>query len=104
MPVVEMGGKLTLGRIDDRKVELLEHLAASDKVVVHFLEDTEADVSFLQMICAAHKAAVLGGKTLTIEGHVPPAVDETVEAAGFSRHSDCPPELKGGCVWQAGRS
>ncbi len=78
---------------------LVESLSKADKAVLDLSKATDADLSFLQLLCAAHKSAVRRGKTLTIADTVPEDIRQRVREAGMTGNKSCGSDLSKSCLW-----
>lgn len=78
------------------RVRLLEALEGADRVGLDLTGVEEADLTALQLLCAAHRLAASRGKELCLQGSSL-ALGRVAEAAGFARHQGCRP----GCLWIA---
>ncbi len=78
---------------------LAESLSQADKATLDLSKATDADLSFLQLLCAAHKSAVRRGKTLTITGTVPEDIRQRVKEAGMTGNTSCGSDLSKSCLW-----
>lgn len=94
--VVAVGGRLTASQAGRLRAALLEAFDGSLQVEVALQDVTEADLSFLQLLCAAQRTAAARavGFTLSgLEGAEP--VRRLIAAAGAKSGIGCPE----GCVW-----
>jgi anti-anti-sigma regulatory factor len=78
---------------------LVESLSQADRAALDLSKATDADLSFLQLLCAAHKSAVRRGKTLTITGAVPEDIRQKAREAGMTGNRSCGSDLSGSCLW-----
>ncbi len=91
----------------ERAAELLDvlrkALAASDSVSVTFEDGGAADLTGLQLLCAAHRSAVAQGKQFCFSGARPDFLSEAADRAGFIRKRKCQmnPE-RDDCLWLGG--
>lgn len=92
--VLQWSGELTLARMGELKLALLEALGRASKVELDVRGATDADAPFLQLVCAAHREALSEGKTLELAGDSP-VLARCAESAGFLRREGCVP----GCLW-----
>jgi anti-anti-sigma regulatory factor len=83
---------------------LLAALAASARVAIDAAGVSGIDLTCLQVLCAAHRTAMEGGKDIRIEGCCAPEFAESVRAAGFPMHAGCRHNTTGSCLWQGGES
>jgi anti-anti-sigma regulatory factor len=88
--VLTLSGELTLPFALRLREVLSEAVSQADRVVtVKFKQVTDADLSLLQMLCSAHRAAVSRNIQLEIEGKTPEVLTGLIKAAGFQRHQSC---------------
>jgi len=99
--VLVMGGSLTIGNAGEIRRRLLDAFERSDRVVVSIAEDTQMDISFLQVLCAAHHAAVKTNKTFELV-RTPKIFSCAVEDAGYPRLRSCIHDRDGTCLWATG--
>jgi anti-anti-sigma regulatory factor len=66
---------------------LLEALAASQPVGIAFDPGTELDISALQLLCAAGKAARRQGVELAVMGGLPEAIERVIRESGLNPFS-----------------
>lgn len=92
--VVTLGGRLTLPRAAEIRAALLEALAAGGTVAIRFDAVDEADLTLLQIFCAAHREAAAAGRGLALAGTVPEAVAALAARSGAVRCDGGPP----GCI------
>lgn len=84
--------------------ELLAVLAGAQNsvtdLVVNLADVTEADVSCLQLLCAAHRSALRIQKSMAL-GKVSPEFRRAVEDSGYIRHMGCSRGTGQNCLWPA---
>ena len=104
--VLTFTGELTIRRAEELRTVLTGALAGAETVSLDFVGVTAADLSFLELLCAAHRSAMRLNKRLTFVSALPESIGQTVAKAGFarrtccfSRHSDCNPNCEKGCLW-----
>lgn len=78
---------------------LAESLSQAEKAWLDLSKATDADLSFLQLLCAAHKSAVRRGKALTVAGTVPEDIRQKVREAGMTGNKSCGSDLGKSCLW-----
>ena len=94
--MIVAGGRLTLSRVARLHQELLDAFAASGRVDLFLHDVEEADLTFLQLICAAHRTAVARGVEFTVGGLSSAApVLRLIREAGATQGAGCPE----GCPW-----
>jgi anti-anti-sigma regulatory factor len=100
--LVTLGGDLTAPNIPRLRETILAAFAASRHVGLEIVSIGEADVSFLQLLCAAFRTALAEGKELTLlNWDLPLPLRALARDAGFERRAGCPPSC--GC-WFAIRA
>jgi anti-anti-sigma regulatory factor len=100
--LVTVGGDLTVSNIAPVREALLAAFAASRHVGLEISAVREADVSCLQLLCAAFRTALAEGKELTLlNWDLPKPLRALARDAGFERRAGCPPSC--GC-WFAIRT
>lgn len=62
-----MSGSLTIENAGEIKRRLLTAFERSDHLKVRIMEDAEMDVSFLQILCAAHRTAEKSNKIFAVD-------------------------------------
>jgi anti-anti-sigma regulatory factor len=86
--VLTMSGKLTVDSGKEIKKGLLEALGSGKDVVLELKDITEIDLSFIQILCAAHRTAKRRSNSLKVGTPAPDIFMKTVEDSGFSIHED----------------
>jgi anti-anti-sigma regulatory factor len=77
----------------------MEQLAEKNRLVLNLSNVDEVDLSFLQLLCAAHKSASNAGKTFALEGALSEPLSRKAREAGFACRKECGPHLNGDCLW-----
>jgi anti-anti-sigma regulatory factor len=99
--VVTARGRLTASEAGRIHQALLEAFAGSRRVELALGEVQEADLSFLQLLCAAHRSAASRGVAFTVSGlELAQPVQRLIREAGAERGVGCP----GGCLWPSASS
>ncbi len=94
--VIVAGGQLTYSHAGRLHQELLEAFAGAGRVDLFLHDVQEADLTFLQLLCAAHRTAAAQGTLFTVGGLDPDGpVLRLIRAAGAERGAGCPE----GCLW-----
>lgn len=98
-----LDGDLTIERAAELLDVCRQALAASDDISVAFDEVGAVDLSCLQLLCSAHRTAVLQGKQFCFADERPDFLSEAAERAGFIRKGKCQmnPE-RYDCLWLGG--
>lgn len=90
-----LGPDATIARAAEMRGALQAGLAGPGGVRVDLAGVERADVTLLQLLCAAHRTATASGARLQLAGPLPPAVSRAAEAAGLLRARGCAE----GCLW-----
>jgi ABC-type transporter Mla MlaB component len=94
-----ISGDATVGAARKLKAELGKALRAAANLHVELEQISRIDVSFLQLLCSAHRTAADGGKVLTIVGVEREPVAGLLRQAGFLRHIGCHESTRRSCLW-----
>ena len=92
-------GDLTMVCAKECRAVLLETLQDVDNIHLNLHEVETADVSLIQLICAAHRECVLTGKTMTLDDGPGAVVNELLEKAGYAKPLGCTDNCKATCLW-----
>ncbi len=93
-----MSGELTVRHAAKLKRALTGELKRADNLQLRFGDVEEADITLLQLLCAAHKSAREIGKGLTLyENGFPPVIWNTANSAGMFGNLRCPDS--GSCMY-----
>ena len=94
--VIVAGGRLTASNIGQLHRVLLEAFDGAARVDLFLHDVQEADLSFLQLLCSAHRTSVARGTAFTMSGlESADPVLRLIGAAGAERGVGCPD----GCLW-----
>ncbi len=99
-----VSGDLTVARAGELRTALSDALAQAGAVEVTVAKVTALDVTFPQLLCSAHRAAVEGGKELAVKGLDEESFGELLRRSGFLRHIGCREDTRRSCFWLAGES
>lgn len=94
-----IAGSMTIEDAADLKTTLTGALAASSIIEIDLSATDETDLSCLQVLCSAHRAAVHAGKKLVVL-KAGDSLITCLEDAGFTRQSGCLQEIEESCLWQ----
>lgn len=97
---IALEGDLLIERSAELKEKLSRALEGSSVVTVDMGGATDMDLSFLQLLCSAHKTAMEGGKTLRLRGGSETFLRRVIEA-GFNRKQACDEEADFMCFFAA---
>ena len=97
-----ISGALKIENAAEIRMKLIDMIGKEDRVVITIGEGAEADLSFFQIICSAHRTAVKMGGYFGVAPVRPQAFVRSSRAAGFPREKGCACDLHGNCVWVLG--
>jgi ABC-type transporter Mla MlaB component len=61
-----------------------------------------AHVTCLQILCSAHRTFWGSGRSLTLDGSLPPRFSQALDDAGFNREKGCPLDSSRTCLFASG--
>jgi len=97
--VVIAGGRLSASQAGRLHQALLQAFAGGGRVDLFLNEVQEADLTFLQLLCAAHRTAAANGVVFTLSGlESADVVRRLISEAGAERGVGCPDD----CLWPGG--
>jgi ABC-type transporter Mla MlaB component len=99
---LRLEGPLTLEHAGELRSALREGMSGARAVTIELAEQVEADLSCLQLFCAAHRSALANRKKLHLRKGVPESFLILVESAGFIRHQGCTLNPYQDCLWIGG--
>lgn len=82
---LRLGGDLAIESAADLQAQLLEALASGDPIQVELEAVTEVDISGLQLLTAAERAAQARGIAWIRGGALPASLRQAAEDAGWER-------------------
>jgi ABC-type transporter Mla MlaB component len=100
--VLTVSGELTVPHAKALKAELLDALKNAAAVEVAVEQVSGIDISFPQLLCAAHRAAAGLNKQMTITGAEQEPFGKMLRSAGFTRHIGCQEGTRRPCLWLHG--
>ena len=100
--VMVLEGEITIQSITALKSAFCTSIADSASVIVDVDGVTGSDLSFLQLLCAAHRHAVAVGKPLGFRGRRNDRFQSLAVEAGYARRHSCLLDATGTCLWALG--
>lgn len=94
-----MGGELTIKRAGALCVDLQNALKKVQHIELAVEAVKEVDLTFLQLLCSAHRTAVNMGKTLAFRGMIPDILKKSAEDNGYARPHGCVLDSTNTCLW-----
>lgn len=98
---VVLEGDLTASRAEKIKAVFINALMSANEVIVAFRKIADVDLSFLQLLCSAHRSAVRVHKRVRFDGSFPQILKDTAGASGFLRLTGCKGDCGKSCLWTA---
>lgn len=98
-----MCGSLTVVNAAEILKKIRDALEQTDRLVVTVGEDAGVDVSFLQILCAAHRTAAAQNKCFRLNAGKTPAFEDAARVAGYVRVRGCFRDRDGSCLWARGK-
>ncbi|MFZ5452541.1 MAG: STAS domain-containing protein [Thermodesulfobacteriota bacterium] len=95
-------GDLTIDNAQELHKALAAALDSAAAISVSFEEVTTVDLSFVQLLCAAHRSAVRADKILKLADPRPEVLKEAVRETGFVRERGCVLDVQNSCIWKEG--
>jgi anti-anti-sigma regulatory factor len=96
---ITLEGDLTLPHAEALKDIFTKALQESDDVSIAIVTVNNVDLSSLQLLCSAHRSAMLLKKRVSFIGSPPQAFNDAVEAAGLARAAGCKLDSGHSCLW-----
>ncbi|MBU0479579.1 MAG: STAS domain-containing protein [Proteobacteria bacterium] len=93
-------GAQTIGQAHALKESLLDAFQKVEELEIDMDAITEADLSLLQLLCAAHRTSQELRKKLFIKRRWPEVLEKTAGSAGFFQHRRCQFNLENDCLWR----
>jgi len=97
---LEPAGTMDITRAAHLRDELLEALGKGGAVTLRLAGVTDADLTFFQLLCAAHREAAAQGVTLRIDSEgIQEGLERMFLAAGLIQQLDCQHVSGQKCLW-----
>ena len=99
---VQISGEMTVINACQARDALVDVFSAEERIRIDVHDITAIDLTGLQLLCAAHRAALAGSKTLVVTGGSNEQFVTAARAAGLLRHVGCKRDEKKTCIWVGG--
>ncbi len=93
-------GDLTMAKVQETKDTLLGAIGQVDRLYLDLNKIESADVSLIQLLCAAHRECFLSKKEIFIQGEVGEILENLLESAGYVKQCGCFPSARTSCLWK----
>jgi anti-anti-sigma regulatory factor len=100
--IIKLSGELTIERAEELRKMLRDTLERTERLFLSFTEVTEVDVSFLQLLCSAHRTALKANKSFWLDKDRPEALRSAIKEVGFVREQGCNLDFTHHCIWKEG--
>ena len=97
-----MAGSLTIENAAVIRKKLIAALIKEDALKVCIDADAAVDISFLQLLCSAHRTASKLGKSFTLGCAASGNFLKAGAGAGYFRKRGCAREREETCLWTGG--
>jgi anti-anti-sigma regulatory factor len=100
--ILKLEGSWIIERARELKSVLIQSLKEYDRIIVDLEGLTQADLSFLQLFCSAHRTSLKLGKHFALDQNKPALVKKLVREAGYERTLGCHRDPCKSCLWKEG--
>lgn len=100
--ILKLHGDLTIENTRELHQILLTGLDKAAGLALSFENVTAVDLSFIQLVCAAHRTAIRADKTMKLAGPRPEVLQKAVRETGFIRETGCVLDTQDSCIWKKG--
>lgn len=90
---------LTIDRIRDIHEIMCQSLSAVESLVIDIQDAAQIDLTFLQLLCSAHRTATASNKSIVLSGQINPVMEKAVEDHCFARGKGCGLDKTNTCLW-----
>lgn len=97
--ILELSGDLSLQTAKETKNLFAGAVAGGQDVILRFEDVASVDMSFIQLLCSAHRSVHDAGHKLAIEGERPEAFSRLIEESGLDVHVGCWFDDSVECPW-----
>ena len=92
-----IGGNMTVENINRFHQKICDLFNEVNDLVIHVNKGTQFDLTFVQIICTAHREFNAADKTISMDGEVDELFMKTDEI-GYTRHKGCSLDKNHNCV------
>ena len=97
--ILTINGSVTIENIDALKKVLINLMDQTDSLMINIADISEVDITFLQLLCSAHKTMIIRNKRLTISESCMETFRKTINNSGYSQHKGCGLDKTDSCLW-----
>ena len=95
-------GRLTVDRAAEIKKAFQDAVARKESMDIDMSRATEIDITFFQLLFAAHRAAMAAGVALRLPAEHPPVMKKALAEAGLCMHAGLCATTREQCLWMGG--
>jgi anti-anti-sigma regulatory factor len=95
---------LTIENVASLKAFLIASLKEGDRLIIDPSEVTAVDVAGLQLLCSAHRTALLTNKEFVLAGNITQVFRQAVKDSGYARNEGCMTLGESQCIWIGGET
>lgn len=92
-------GDMTIYQAAEIKAAIVEALAKSKKLHLDLEKVEDVDLTFLQLLCSAHRTAVCTEKEIILRGNFSDSLKKMIEDSGLPETISCPFDRNHDCFW-----
>lgn len=96
--MLHLEGELNIEQSEELKNVLLEAINQPKAVVVNLEKAVEVSLSTLQLLCAAHRSALLRSRNFSLSAQTE-VFRDTMRMTGYRRHQGCKYDRNNSCLW-----
>lgn len=97
--ILSLVGDLTMVSALETRKALLEAIAEVDILELDLEKAASVDISFLQLLCSAHRECFFSGKGIILLGGMTDKIEELLQRSGYSSQFGCLTDAKKSCLW-----
>ncbi len=98
--ILALSGDLTVLHAHEIKKQIEDTLNISNGLILDLSDAKDIDITFLQILCAAHKSAVNNNKSIEIDKDSFRLIEKSLYRTGFIRQMGCLRENKNDCLFK----
>ena len=96
---INLGGDLSVGRAGELRQIISESLNTGKQIVLACSESADMDLSFLQLVCSAHRTALQSNSLLKLSDSLEKQLLIKAGEAGYFRETACRSDKNHECFW-----
>ncbi len=97
--ILTLSGDVTMVEASETREVVLKAIEAVETLHLDLAGIESVDVSFIQLICAAHRECYITGKKIVLQDGPGQAMEDLLERAGYNKQLGCTSDAKKSCLW-----